>query len=208
MSLPTLIILWVIYCTLHSGLIAVSTSRVMRRLLGERFRWYRLGYNVFSLITVVPLLFATSKVPGDPVFAWEGWLRVPQYLLLALAVLIFVAGGRGYDLSRFAGIDHLLRSKADATPPSNAPVLSAGLHGLIRHPWYTGVFIFIWAHDMNTTTLAVNIVLSGYIVIGTLLEEHKLVLEFGQVYRDYRQQVSMFVPWKWLMSSLKPKHSC
>jgi protein-S-isoprenylcysteine O-methyltransferase Ste14 len=40
-------------------------------------------------------------------------------------------------------------------------------------------------------------VLSAYLVIGTLLEERKLVLEFGDKYREYQRQVSMFIPLKW-----------
>jgi beta-lactamase class D len=44
----------------------------------------------------------------------------------------------------------------------------------------------------------VNLVLSAYLVIGTLLEERKLMLEFGKEYRDYQGRVSMFLPIKWL----------
>ena len=50
-----------------------------------------------------------------------------------------------------------------------------------------------------------NGVLSVYLVVGTILEERKLVLEYGQVYRQYQHEVSMFVPWRWLMNSLTHK---
>jgi protein-S-isoprenylcysteine O-methyltransferase Ste14 len=39
-------------------------------------------------------------------------------------------------------------------------------------------------------------------VIGTFLEEQKLVLEFGDQYKVYQRQVSMFIPLKWLGSKL------
>jgi protein-S-isoprenylcysteine O-methyltransferase Ste14 len=39
-------------------------------------------------------------------------------------------------------------------------------------------------------------------VIGTLLEERKLVLEFGDKYKEYQRQVSMFIPLKWLREKL------
>jgi protein-S-isoprenylcysteine O-methyltransferase Ste14 len=46
------------------------------------------------------------------------------------------------------------------------------------------------------------VILSGYLVIGTLLEERKLVLEFGDKYKLYQRQVSMFIPLRWLGSKL------
>jgi protein-S-isoprenylcysteine O-methyltransferase Ste14 len=48
----------------------------------------------------------------------------------------------------------------------------------------------------------INIVLSSYLVIGTLIEERKLVLEFGDKYKTYQRQVSMFIPIKWMRSKL------
>jgi protein-S-isoprenylcysteine O-methyltransferase Ste14 len=79
---------------------------------------------------------------------------------------------------------------------------SRGVLGLIRHPWYLGVFILIWARDMTLKGLIINLVLSAYLVIGTVLEERKLVLDFGNKYKEYQLQVSMFIPLKWLESKL------
>jgi protein-S-isoprenylcysteine O-methyltransferase Ste14 len=43
-----------------------------------------------------------------------------------------------------------------------------------------------------------NGVLTVYIFVGTLIEERKLVHEFGDAYRSYQERVSMFVPLKWI----------
>ena len=45
-------------------------------------------------------------------------------------------------------------------------------------------------------------ILTVYVVIGTHLEERKLVAEFGDEYREYQQTVSMLFPWKWIKSEL------
>ncbi len=42
--------------------------------------------------------------------------------------------------------------------------------------------------------LVVNIVLTIYVCIGTLLEEKKLVLEFGDSYITYQKEVPMLIP--------------
>jgi hypothetical protein len=43
-------------------------------------------------------------------------------------------------------------------------------------------------------------------VIGTFLEERKLVREFGDRYRKYQAEVSMFIPLKWLQTKLHRGH--
>ena len=41
----------------------------------------------------------------------------------------------------------------------------------VRHPWYLAVFILIWTHYFNLAEMIINLVLSAYLLIGTLLEE-------------------------------------
>ena len=74
----------------------------------------------------------------------------------------------------------------------------SGILGLMRHPWYVAVFFLLWASDLTAATITINLVLSGYLVVGTLLEERKLMIEFGAEYSRYQERVSMFVPLKWL----------
>jgi methanethiol S-methyltransferase len=79
---------------------------------------------------------------------------------------------------------------------------SSGVLGVVRHPWYLAVLILLWARDQSLSGLIINMILSVYLVIGTFLEERKLILEFGDKYRVYQLQVSMFIPFKWLESKL------
>jgi len=79
---------------------------------------------------------------------------------------------------------------------------SSGVLGIVRHPWYLAVFILLWSGDLSLAGLIINLVLSAYLLIGTFLEERKLVLEFGEKYRAYQRQVSMLIPLKWLRSRL------
>jgi len=42
--------------------------------------------------------------------------------------------------------------------------------------------------------IIINVVLTVYVVIGTKLEEKKLVLEYGDKYIKYQQEVPMLIP--------------
>lgn len=70
-----------------------------------------------------------------------------------------------------------------------------GLYRWMRHPLYTGGLLLIWLTPvMTVNTLTLIIVLSIYLVVGAVFEEHRLVQEFGEQYTAYQQQVPMLIP--------------
>ena len=62
----------------------------------------------------------------------------------------------------------------------------------------------VWADRsaVTTTALLEDVVLSVYLVVGTVLEERKLEREFGAAYRAYRREVSALLPLAWLLRRL------
>jgi methanethiol S-methyltransferase len=192
---------WTAYCILHSGMISEAVTGFLKRRLGDRFRYYRLFFNAIAALTLVPVLWYASSLRQAPVFRWEGPSLVVRYALLACGVLLFVAGERHYNWRQFIGISQL-RGTSSGGLSSRGGIDSSGVLSLVRHPWYTAVVLLLWAHDQDTAGLVGNGVLTVYIFVGTLLEERKLVHEFGDAYRNYQKRVSMFVPLKWLVSRL------
>jgi protein-S-isoprenylcysteine O-methyltransferase Ste14 len=79
-----------------------------------------------------------------------------------------------------------------------------GILGVVRHPWYAGGMMIIWAGDLDVSAIVTNVILTGYFIVGTLLEERKLSVEFPDTYKDYQQKVSMFFPYQWLKAKCKP----
>lgn len=59
---------------------------------------------------------------------------------------------------------------------------------------YLALIIYLWGQTFRLDDIVVNIVLTIYIIIGIKLEEKKLVLEFGDTYVKYQQEVPMLIP--------------
>jgi protein-S-isoprenylcysteine O-methyltransferase Ste14 len=191
---------WVLWCTLHSALISITLTEFAKKKLGGSFRFYRLFYNVVSLVTLIPLVYYSHMLHEAPIFRWEGPLGLVQVFFLAVSVCLFVAGGRHYSWARFLGISQV---KAGSSLADSSTFVVSGIHRIIRHPWYLGGILIVWAQDLSTSTILINMVINVYFIVGSFLEERKLLLEFGEKYREYQRTVSMLFPWRWLKARIE-----
>lgn len=76
-------------------------------------------------------------------------------------------------------------------------LLREHVYGLVRHPQYTGLFLVILGQIIHWPTIP-TLVLAPFIIwIYVHLaqrEEVRLVDQYGDAYRQYRQEVPMFIP--------------
>eukprot|EP00397_Hematodinium_sp_SG-2012_P036681 GEMP01039627.1.p1 GENE.GEMP01039627.1~~GEMP01039627.1.p1 ORF type:complete len:320 (+),score=49.41 GEMP01039627.1:1-960(+) len=89
-------------------------------------------------------------------------------------------------------IDHFdlfgLRQGIHLWPRSKA-IVSRGFYQFLRHPIMTGFLIMFWARPLLTIgSLEWNVLCTGYIIIGTVLEEYFLILEVGRPYVEYKRE--------------------
>jgi protein-S-isoprenylcysteine O-methyltransferase Ste14 len=194
--------LWIIWCFVHSLMIASVVTNRLREKFGNHYRFYRLFFNTVALATFCPLALYSLQLNEKPVFIWDGVLVVVQYGLLSLSVFLFLAGARHYSFSSFLGLAQIREGEPSRTLSARPAFATSGILGVIRHPWYAGALLLVWARDFGLMTLIINFVLSLYLVIGAFLEERKLLKEFGDDYRLYKNRVSMLLPWKWIKKKL------
>jgi len=77
---------------------------------------------------------------------------------------------------------------------------TTGLYGLIRHPQYIGLFIGLFGEGVVHWPTVFSIALFPIIVIAYAVlayrEERRMLGEFGEQYRAYKERTPMFFPGK------------
>lgn len=183
-----------VWCFFHS----LFVSHRWRDFLQHHFPRYhvfsRLTYVLISTMTFAVMMLWFHTLPEKTVFIWSGWWGWIRWIGLAEAVLLFWLGVRSYDNSFFLGITQALdhfRGPAERKPPFR----DTGILAVIRHPWYTGTLILlVFLQDYTDVNLVWRTVFLLYVLVGTELEERKLLRDLGQEYAVYRARVPRFFP--------------
>jgi protein-S-isoprenylcysteine O-methyltransferase Ste14 len=194
---------WAIWCALHSFLIFPAVTELAQKKLREGFRYYRLFFNIFSLITLLPLGVYSFIYQGEVIFVWTGLWVFLQYGLIGVGLILLWAGGRDYNLSQFLGLHQIQSGQTEQTLSEEGHLDFSGIHKAIRHPWYAAGMLMVWGRDITWSILMTNLVIDVYFVVGAALEEKKLLMAFGEKYKAYQQRVSMLFPYKFLKTIMK-----
>jgi methanethiol S-methyltransferase len=188
-------VLWIFCSTLvyggvHSLLASMRVKAAARKAFGPLAdRWYRLGFNIAAVILLVPLLAILAKNTG-PVLVVVAW---PAGAILAaielIALFLLVDSFRRSDPAFFLGIGQL------GNESSSVGLITTGAYNVVRHPLYSTTLLIVWCFPVLTAgTLAFDAAITIYILIGSELEEHRLILQYGEEYRRYRKKVARLIP--------------
>lgn len=185
-----LILAVAIWGLVHSLLASTGIKDLFRRMLGNGFmKFYRLFYNVFAVLSILPVLYLMITLPDDPLYQvpapFSYVMRVGQVLSV---VLLFVSVLQT-DILSFAGLRQLLAEE------KTGRLITSGLYRFVRHPLYTFSLLILWlSPNMSVNTFVVYLALTVYILVGIYFEEQKLLREFGQEYAEYRAMTPMLIP--------------
>jgi protein-S-isoprenylcysteine O-methyltransferase Ste14 len=167
----------------------------MKILLKRYYAFYRLFFVLVSILLLIPLIRYTVQVDHEVVITYSLAANIIRYVLIAFGVIVFVKAFLiDYDVLHFLGIRQAMRYNSIEKKPPSAELKKSGLLGIVRHPMYFAVIILLWCHTFTIADVIVNSVLTIYVFIGTLLEERKLVIEFGDTYKRYQKEVPMLIP--------------
>jgi protein-S-isoprenylcysteine O-methyltransferase Ste14 len=192
-AMVLLALCWLGYFAVHSALASLGLKRWVAVRYPHCLPLYRLGFNGLALFTLLPIVWLIYRQPGPTLWAWRGlgaWLA--NGLALA-ALLAFIKSLRYYDTREFLGLRQWA-SRTQRVEDQEGFHLSP-FHRHVRHPWYFFSLVLIWTRDMNAAMLLSAAMMTLYFIIGSRLEERKLVAYHGDVYRRYMERVPGLLPW-------------
>jgi protein-S-isoprenylcysteine O-methyltransferase Ste14 len=178
----------VLYALVHSLLATRFFKTWGRRHLPAFDRWWRLGYNVLAVVTLLPVLWLMATLPDRLLYAIDPpttlLMQLGQFLSAVALVMAVLQSNPLY----FAGLAQLL---GDAEDGGDSLVIS-GFYAYMRHPLYVFSILFLWfSPTMTVNQFVVYALATAYFYVGSLHEERRLARTFGDAYERYRRQV----PW-------------
>lgn len=188
------------YFVMHSLLASLRFKRWVHHRWPGLMHAYRLTYNLLAIILLIPLLWFMHQTPGPLIWQWSGLLAWLMRGFTVAAILGFIWSLKSYDNMVFLGWTQWRNRHTAETAEESEQLHISTLHRFVRHPWYFFVLVILWTQNLHLAQLLVYGLITIYLVIGSRIEERKLIVHYGQVYKEYCQQVPGLIPlpWRWL----------
>jgi protein-S-isoprenylcysteine O-methyltransferase Ste14 len=181
----------VAFAVIHSLTASLPFKRLVMRVAGPRAETlYLPAYSLTAVLTILPLVYQLYKNPGRVLYKipspWR-WLMVGGQLIAGmLAPMAF----------RDAPHRFKIRSQLSGPQASEADSLKIrGIYRWVRDPFLLSGLAMIWLTPFMTVNLLVICLLTTiYFYLGSLHWETRLVAQFGDEYREYRNRVHRIIP--------------
>jgi protein-S-isoprenylcysteine O-methyltransferase Ste14 len=192
-----LAMLWILYCTVHSLFASNRIKDLFRDHAGNWYRFYRIAYSIFSVVLLLPVIWFQFSMMNKLLFEPNVFAILGGLALITGGIMVLIISFRHYDLHEFIGI----RQIQGIT--NGQSMQDEGMLSLVRHPLYSGSILAVVGYFLflpYLASLVMGIILILYFLLGIHLEEKKLVVEFGDEYKRYKQEVPPLIPsWKKVM---------
>jgi methanethiol S-methyltransferase len=185
-------ILCCLFFAQHSVMIRERARRALTRHVGPSS--FHAVYSVASGVVLLVLIGLWQPAGGDMLGGGSAaiWISCAAFAL-SFAAVAWAASSLG-SFDPF-GVREAAAERAERD--STQPLAVAGAYRWVRHPLYLAMLVMIWSKPAPTADrLLFNVLWTGWIVLGTMLEERDLSRSFGERYREYRARVPMLVPWR------------
>ena len=188
-------LLCLLFFAQHSGMVRKAFRHRLAAWVPEHF--HGVLYTLASAAVLIVLVLFWQRT-ATTLISLQGvarWLMQGAFFASLLGMLWGMLALRGFDaFGNKAVLAHI-----SGSPAASTPFAVRGPYRWVRHPLYFFTLVLIWSSpDISLDRLLFNVLFTGWIVVGTRLEERDLVAEFGEDYRVYQRQVPMLVPYKWV----------
>jgi protein-S-isoprenylcysteine O-methyltransferase Ste14 len=178
----------IFFAAVHSLFAANLTKQAFKRVVGREPRSYRLLYNLASLAMFGWVMAAYRTSPL--LYAAPGFWKWSFYAAQVVVAAIIFRCVRQTGAGDFLGINAFRSAVAEPRT-----LVTSGCYAYVRHPLYLYSTLFLVLNPVMTAQWALLILFSvAYFIIGGLIEERRLLQEFGDEYLRYRKSVPFIIP--------------
>ncbi len=179
------------FAAVHSLMASLRFKRFAMRVLGPRREaLYMHIFNLMAFLMISPLAYLLYKNPGEIIYIvpspWR-WVMVGGQLIAGILML-----------RAFADAPHRFRIRAQLSAPKTPEAGFLNIRGIyrwIRDPFLlSGLIIMALTPFMTVNLLAIYMLTTIYLYLGSRHWETRLVSQFGDEYREYQKQVHRVIP--------------
>jgi protein-S-isoprenylcysteine O-methyltransferase Ste14 len=179
------------FAALHSLLAGLPAKKMARRHFGPKVDpWYPVLFSAIAIVTILPLVIMLIRDPGRVIYVvphpWI-WLFFLAQLLMGIATM-----------RAFLDAPHRFLIRAQLAQPLSPDAFAIGIKGIycwIRDPFLLSGLILIWLTPIMTENLLlVYLIASVYLFLGSLHWESRLLIQFGDDYVAYQNEVARMIP--------------
>lgn len=185
-----LAVAWILYCILHSVFASSMSKRFAHGWMHGHYKYYRLYYTLFAALTFLAILIYQVTMSSYPLFESTTASLVLGIVIASLGLTVMCMCIVKYFM-QLSGLKGLIENT------NTNELMITGIHKVVRHPLYSGTFVFIWGLLIIfplVSLLIADTIITVYTLIGLHFEERKLEEEFGEAYKSYKQKVPMIIP--------------
>ena len=189
-----------IFCVSHSILASNKVKKAFQKRFGNLIAFYRIGYNIVSLITLV-IIF--KMLPDLDITLYD--LPTPYDLIILILQLFslfgFIWSGRYFSAGEFLGWSQIKRFVVGAYNLNDLDekleFRIEGPYRYSRHPiYFFSIMFLIMRPVMGLTYFIIVVIFVVYFYIGSIFEEKRLVERIGEAYVSYQKAVPRIFPIK------------
>ncbi len=191
-----IVLLFFLFGLSHTLLASKLLKEKVLLWCGDKIAFYRIAYNIISVLCFYLFVVLSPKpdiIIYDLNFPFDIIIFVLQ--ILSLAGLLWAA--RAVDWKEFIGISQVKRWKDNQYSESDLDertgLKTDGPFMFSRHPVYFFTMLFIGLRPtMSLFYIVTFICIVAYFYIGSVYEEKKLLVKYGDVYKNYQLTVPRF----------------
>ena len=195
-----ILLLFCLFGLVHSVLASKKVKHNIRLKAGKKIAFYRLFYNLTSIITII-IFYEISPKPDILIYDLPNPYDIIIFVLQFMSLIGFIWCAVLIDGMEFIGINQIKRyfkNEYDETElDEHQTLIMKGPFKYSRHPIYLFSILFLWLRPvMDLFYLIFIICTTIYFIIGSYLEENRLIKVFGTRYENYRAEVPRFIPYR------------